>query len=698
MISTAQALLEQRSDAQTGARSPLVHDGRKSIEDVSKHRRLRSHGSFINPFRSRTNRTSTTQVAPVRYDTSIPPFNFAYQEDFTLSHPVADPVLSEQVSGRNDRKPSGSFKRRIRRLFSREKPDERILPAQQVSAKQFHFHVNTLGDDAADSVAGSQRPSLSIRRSQDVDFGSIRGSIDNTAPDSRVTSWTNSTIAGTLSSSAMGSKRLSSIRELPSQSHDRSSQGEMPDRDERPSLHLRRKRQTNSEESQRLYDALRMQITSTQPPDQRHSTGTTEQTPRPAPSMACETITKHSASLCKRNSGTTSSKPTIRAVSPDSASENTPVAMRTGGSGEHDDVQPHGSSAPSIERKSQEGRSKRLSDPLGRRSPEAEHDQRTKRLQKAENRWRDALDEESPRLSRALRHIEEDNPYRLGSVPTSPQHEGMPIAVRHGPLSNIAAAAESRSEQFVLGSPSIYSRGDMPRSIRSNSPEVPDGTMVTVIGREVKKFRLDDQPKVGHAPTASRPSNEWRAWATNQMTEFEDGTMTKAFTLRDLDLDEAHPHGRMSSTGTSHSTFPSPHYAESDGTRQDHSSPASRLQSTETRQKMGKRKSSVGLIAEDGASSTRRPSGERGLKALTTKMSQVSMGAIRRISSSTRISSGTAKPGKNATSIPAIPDEDLVDPVPPPPPPFAAPPPPRAISPSTSGLSLFPIAAQPKRP
>ncbi|KAG8623655.1 hypothetical protein KVT40_008631 [Elsinoe batatas] len=661
---------------------------------MSKHRRLRSHSSFINPFRSRTNHSSTTQVAPIRYDTSIPPFNFAYREDFALSHTVTDPVLSEEASRRNDRKPSGSFKRRIRRLFSRGKPDERILPAQQVSAKQFHFHINTLDDDAADSVPESQRPSLSIRRSQDVDFGSTRGSIDNTAPDSRATSWTNSTIAGTLSSSAMGSKRLSSIRELPSQGHDRSSQGEMPDRDERPSLHLRRKRQTNSEESQRLYDALRMQITSTQLPDPLHLTATTTQPPGPATSMACEATADSSAPLPKSNSAAKSSKPTIRAVSPDSASETTPVAIVTRESGEHDDVQPYESNAPDIDRRSQEGRSKRVSDP--RRSPEIEHDHRTKRLQKAENRWRDALDEESPRLLRALRHIEEDNSYRFRSVPTSPQNEGMPIAVRHRPDSNDASATESGPEQFVLASPSIYSGRDIPHSTRSNSPEVPDGTMVTVIGREVKKFRLDDQPKVGHAPTASRPSNEWRAWATDQMTEFEDGIMTKAFTLKNLDLDDAQPPGRISSTtGTSQSTLSAPNCTRSEGTRHDHPSPASRLRSTKTRQKMEKRKSSVGLTTEDGASDTRSRSGEKGLKTLTTKMSQISIGAIRRISSSTRITSATAKPCKNATIIPTIADEDLIAPVPPPPPPFPAPPAPRTISPSTSGLSLFPVATRP---
>ncbi|KAF4556021.1 Hypothetical protein D9617_2g059880 [Elsinoe fawcettii] len=661
--------------------------------------RLKSHSSFINPFRSRNSRTTTAQIAPVHHDPSVPPLNFAYHEDLPLASPFTSTPLSiEHITSKN-RRTSVSIKRKIKRIFSRGKNEEAAVPAQQVPAKQFHFNVNTPEDNAADTIPDSRRPSLmAVRLSQDAHRPFATGSVNDEAIHSRVTSWTSSTVAGTQNSSVTGSKRLSSIRELPSQAQHFRHPDDVPDADERPSLHLRRKRQTNSEDSQRLYDALRMQITSNEKSDHDALDPVADASPVTDSAKCTSDLAAQQSPLRRRIAVTKSNKRTVRAVSPEiMLVSKSAVAHGADHFGEND--------VPLKRRSHHSGH--REPDTLMRKSTREEEsvsdvhsndtDVHAKRMHKANNRWREALGEESPRLARALQCVDEDDPYRLGSIPTSPQMEGLPIAIRHSATAETGPGYETACEQRGLTSPSIYSHQDL-AVLPLDSPDGPGGTRVTVIEREVKKYRLDDQPRTGHVATASRTSNEWRAWANDQMTELEDNSMTKAFTLRDLDCEVSgagngvqQDLGPFLQNGLSQTIVSSPSCAPSVGTRGVDPPLPTGLHLGKVRQKMTRRKSSKALNSSDNATETSRHSSERGLKALSTKVSQVGMGAIRRISSSTRIGSSNVRNNKSPPLTGPISDEVFVPRTYPPPPPVG----PRTISPSPSGLSLSPVTTRP---
>ncbi|PSK60586.1 hypothetical protein B9Z65_736 [Elsinoe australis] len=189
------------------------------------------------------------------------------------------------------------------------------------------------------------------------------------------------------------------------------------------------------------------------------------------------------------------------------------------------------------------------------------------------------------------------------------------------------------------------------------------------------------------------------------MTEFDDQQATQAFTLLDLDPGSTQAEGRGSndanhstSTAASRTTVSSSGYARAESTRADDTSPLPDLHPRKMRQRVTKRKSSKALNSSDTATATSRRSSERGLRSLTTKISHVSIGAIRRISSSTRITSSSntragAGPQTIANIINESPAHPTALPLPPPPPP--PPPLPPIISPSPSGLTLFPLPSRP---
>jgi len=474
--------------------SPHV-DGAGSAEDKDRarddllqathKRRLRTSTSFTDPFMRKFSRATSRAGSTIAYDNTVPPFNLGHE---TVESVPPIPKIPSNVHVNEalpkQRNVSDSIKNKFRRIFGKEKRVQTAFPAQHVAAKQFHFDVYT-PDPEEESFhlpyprrpppsppAGSRPDSADDTRkysSQSTDTA-INSQMDR----SRVTSWTDSTVAGTIRSVG-NPKRLSSINELPSRvakanasSPERSSMLgralRLPHR--KPS---RQSSMRTSTDSQKLYDALRGQIRDK--PWVEPNTGVVlgDETISPEAENAYPKKVELSAP-CDTGHQPAAHSPTIRTVTPENFQHKSEQVCEGADRWE----------------------------PPAQESSQLDADRRARRQQRAANRWQETLNGESPMTSRALKASAEYNPYKLGSLPTSPQADYLPIAIRHAepkcePFSVKTTDAASRVQTI---SPSVYSREtDGPRSTRSNSPMPNIGTIVTITGREVKRYSLDSPDK-----------------------------------------------------------------------------------------------------------------------------------------------------------------------------------------------------------
>ena len=127
---------------------------------------------------------------------------------------------------------SSTFKNRFKRVFNRTSEEGAIFPAQQLRATRPHFGdpatpyaPSSLHNPPTDSPHNSELRSPGLRRGDSLHVprrrsslaGSLHsadGELNNETSQSRVTSWTNSTAANTISSQhGPGQKRLSIIEE-----------------------------------------------------------------------------------------------------------------------------------------------------------------------------------------------------------------------------------------------------------------------------------------------------------------------------------------------------------------------------------------------------------------------------------------------------------------------------------------------------
>ena len=471
----------------------------------SHKRRLRASASFTDPLRRKLGKSVGRSGTTTAHDNTIPPFNIGYNGDPGIdsasSVPVEQTGLPTSVQLPRQRNVSDTIKNKFRRIFGKEKRVQTAFPAQHVSAKQFHFEVYTPDpEEESFHLPHPRRPpplppvdttSGSVNDTRKCSSQSTDTAIDSQTNRSRVTSWADSTVAGTVRS--MGNpKRLTSINELPSRmsqasvpSHGRSSMlGRALRFPTRRSSGMSSSR--TSEDSQKLYDALRVQIQDDNPWE-RTSTdviacGGTES--RQASGSGTEREKFHTATLTGLQPATHS--PTIRTVTPEAIVEAAFTRSKDHINSEVCQLAENG---------------------LSQRS--AEH--RAKRQQKALNRWQETLNDESPVASRALRVSNEFNPYRLGSLPTSPQMDYLPMVIRHPEVSHDQLPTQRRgvSPHTQAISPSVYSReADAPQSTRSNSPMPNIGTIVTITGREVKRYSLESPDKRTARVYVNRPSQD----------------------------------------------------------------------------------------------------------------------------------------------------------------------------------------------
>ncbi|KAF2154705.1 hypothetical protein K461DRAFT_291625 [Myriangium duriaei CBS 260.36] len=474
--------------------------GEANRDNISAKSTLRSYRSFTNPFKKKSRRSSHTGSGLIQYDSSLPPFNFAYEENVSVTPSARAISSSGSPSRTSQRKLSASLKDRLKRVFSRGKAEDPEFPIQHVSAKQFHFNVATPNDDDEDTPPEFDHDSLIARRSQDTGGRAAQNADKGDEARSRVTSWNSSTVADT-TCSALSSKRLSSIRELPSQRTGLSDDVKETSNAEILSDQYRRRRPATSHESQQLYHALCHQISSAEPFAQGVHNDHGHMLSHGLPVL---THTQHTIGDSDSNQGNLakkSSKLTIRAVTPELSSTGEREMAST------EDLADNNFNEILV--------STDQADLQNREQQTAWH---TEHLRKAERRWQGTLKDEVLQSQPSKAEVEA-NPFRLGSIPTSPPQAQIPATRHHEPIHNDTLGTSVRPAFNSIPSPSIYHFPNDEIS-RPNTPEAAATSVATVIGREVKTYNLDAGGKATCA-TSTRPSHEWRSWMSDQLSEMD---------------------------------------------------------------------------------------------------------------------------------------------------------------------------------
>lgn len=464
--------------------------------------RLRAKSSFF-----RRGTKSVTSPQTITLDASLPPFNSSYEDQPDPSPLPDEPFANGPVLVPKHRLRSASLTTKFKRIFTKEKFHPG-LPIQHVPSGQFHFRIEDESGGNIPVVRELPSPNRApppppvqskdaIRENDDQDR--TRTSADEDQTDtSRVTSWSASTFTDTVGSSA-ARQQLSSIHELPSRKM--RAFGEPEDASgllqSRRNSH-RRSVGRSTEESQRLYDALRRQI---RDDDDGNRTSTevirSVQGLSPAATRVGQDTGRHHAHQ-PEDYDRLAHMQTIRNVCPDA------------GKREHSDER--GNQARPI-----------LHQDADR--PEAfvlDQEHRARRLAKSQNRWQSMLREESPNTSRAITTAEIDNPYKLSGCPTSPPDNHIPLAISHArssPPTNMTGERYGAPYQATHGvlSPSVYSRATDYRSTPSTSPKAHLGTVVTITGREVQTYSIDSPTKRVIEARRDKSSSEWKDWFRGQM-------------------------------------------------------------------------------------------------------------------------------------------------------------------------------------
>ena len=309
------------------------------LQDFHK-RRLRASSSFINPLRMSFSKSALRASSHTAYDTTVPPFNFSYEGDSTLlmNPGPADVPDLQQYALPKQRQISDSFKNKFKRILGMEKRVQIDFPAQHVTARQYHFAVRDSDvDPDAPACPSPERPpppppldATSRSTNSDSRNNSNTTTSNSRHSQSRITSWTDSTVVGTVPSGEHG-KRLSSVDELPSRMRKSSDSthglGSVISR----GLRFPNRRQSRadlcrtSEESERLYNALRKQIQSAEPPDRTSVEVTVCGASVPKDNMRFGVNSTVPFLVPEQAHHAISRSPTIRTVTPEAVSRSTPA-------------------------------------------------------------------------------------------------------------------------------------------------------------------------------------------------------------------------------------------------------------------------------------------------------------------------------------------------------------------------------------
>lgn len=479
--------------------------------------RLRAKSSFIDPFKARLRKPSLPQLRSFNVDSSIPPFNLAnYSDDVFASLPKND--APRAIIAPRPRVLSDSIKSRFKRIIGISKRVQTFLPAQHVTATQFHFETERTTDDTESSILlAPNRPAPvppcppfpeGTSSSRNTSSGTTASANASHAAHSRVTSWTNSTTVDSIRTLPSQQKGLLSINEAISPDEN----GSSTSRDRR-SLFGRALRfplgqqsrtdaNRTSEESQCLYDALRKQIGDLDTLDRTSLEGIINGSPVPPEPVLIEQIVPPAQTPTKEFGPIPSPERTIRTITTETSNDDLRRRFQ--------DSEYQGSVSPAeadIDYSNMEELVPDVQPPANAPMPPAstkrpgalqafspDPERLARRHEKAQNRWQSPLQEGSPVLSRAIRYSTDDNPYELRPFPSLVPPSDLPTAIHHDPIRHIVAENEgidaatkpAPSRGHVI-SPSVYSQKTAD-STRASTPH--RGTFVTITGRDIKTYTI----------------------------------------------------------------------------------------------------------------------------------------------------------------------------------------------------------------
>lgn len=497
------------------------------LEDLEQ-KRVRERKSFI--FNSFQKRRATGS----NYDTSLPPFNYANDGGAAPIPPHPVGIAPRIIADHKSRHFSSSLRTRLRNAFRKTSRNTSGIPPQQVEAKEFHFTVKNYDvSDEHDGPFDVTDPFMTIaaeepRMPPSVPHPRPQSKVSTTkdgSAKSRVTSWTNSTVAA-----------ISSIRTSTGPFH---AKAQEPTPERAGSVRSLRKKSSflagpirnklrraskadlkGSEESSGLYSALQKRIRSSKSVDPIHeplisapleAIAVVESTPIPN-SRASLPSQQHWNNEDSRSEWAS----TNRTITPDPAAYGidvpSPVHEVTSPASSHDDVDAtvlhhvvHDSGGSSA----QSGLKRRSA--VKARPPS--QDALARRMERASNRWKSPLDELSPTAPRTTARMSEDNPYELRSFSQTIKQVTPASGLPHH-----RKAGNHLSPRSDVISPSVYSRATDDASPRPDSPEVYEPTTtITITGHEVRRYsisplkRIDDKESRGHG------SGSWRKWLSDEM-------------------------------------------------------------------------------------------------------------------------------------------------------------------------------------
>jgi hypothetical protein len=529
--------VKQRSIRETQTNDDILAMARdKYLQDFQQKKVKQRKSMFFAPLQKLR---STTPAVPQRdeknFDTGLPPFNYADDGELTLLQAAAmDPATVGSAAAApplpaiavDKRRNFSSVKNRIKNVFRKTSSVRQHMPPQQVQATHYHYGGP---DEAYGSVTAKrvgepdpfleqldEPPPIPIEQR----YGSAGSKLSVgqcSEARSRVTSWTNSTVAGTVRSRMCDAHPPpandgAGLKRSTSQSTLRKASSFFG----RPVVSKLRKpskpQLRGSEESHGLYSALQERMkpakrTPTPEQSANESVASRSRGPSALSTLPSQQHAANSTASTHRYSTVTS---TVRSVTPD------PMAYKLGICSPVPEVM-----SPDQNEASTGGR--KIPHLPTRKAPAPSQEQLNRRLQRSRNRWQSPLDELSP-----TRASTEDIPHELRSL--SQSHHQPPVT---NDLPHHAKVARSEPvDRSNMLSPSLYSRGTDGATPRPDTPVENCGMVVTITGREIRSYSISP-PKRGDE-AQQRPvqsSGQWRKWLSDEVLKDsqEDFTLTQAF-------------------------------------------------------------------------------------------------------------------------------------------------------------------------
>ncbi|KAI6789785.1 hypothetical protein KC361_g8317 [Hortaea werneckii] len=532
----------------------------KCLRDFQQKKPRERKSMLLAPFQRR--RTSLwQQSSDDGYDHELPPFNYAGNDTLPPLPPMPPPPppppppqvpttesAVPTLAGKAEKKSrmfSDTLKGRIKKAFRKTSRTTSEIPVQHIEARQLHYPADPASYQS--SKAPDKDPfadfdeTLPLPPKFRAGSGSSKESLAQCSDaKSRVTSWTNSTVAGTVNSriSQRPMTTDSSSRALP-RSGSQATLRKASSFFGRPVINKLRKTSMaqlkSNEESTGLYTALQERIK----PSKRPIT----------PSISIDAVQSESATVIDGRASLPSQQRgrvaasrssahsirSIRTVTPDPTDVKLNICSPVPEVASPDGVE---QSSSNIDETNSNAAFQFPSSDLQRRHarkampPSSE--QLARRMEKSKNRWQCSLDEFSPAAPRSTQAaMMDDNPYELRSLSRS--HPQPPLTNDLPHHTKIEQTAEPKRPKIL--SPSLYSRATDGASPRPFTPVEPVGTVVTITGREVRSYSISPPKKDAEepqAPKAARTSGQWRKWLSDEMHSFKNGleglTLTQALT------------------------------------------------------------------------------------------------------------------------------------------------------------------------